>query len=633
MIDDEDNPSDPAAYWTLQLELAQNQQKEWLKVGKEVVKRYKSESVAVLKRSNTKKFNILYSNTQVIHASLYGKAAKPDVRRRFGDQDVTARSAAEIIERSLIYCAETYDVDKPIDAGLRDYLLPGRGVIRVEYEPEIKQRAKIDPMTAQPMMGEDNLPVQEDFIAAQKLFEKYVFWQDYLQGPARAWGDVPWIAFRHTMGRSELKENKFEDATNIPLNWQPDIENRKDVPESLKKAEVWEIWVKDSRKRLWIVKGFAKVCRTDEDPYGLEGFWPMPEPLLSYSSTDSLLPSPIFESYRDQADDLDEITGRISRLTKALRRRGVYDQSVKELKRLANAGDNEFIPVENYQALATRGGLEAAFQTEDISVISKVLIELYKQRDMLVQAIYEITGIADIMRGASDPNETLGAQQLKAQFGGTRLKKQQRGVQKWIRDLYKIKAEIIAEHFEPNVLQEMTGTEVTPEVMQLLRSDKLRSYRIDIETDSTILEDAENEKKSRVELVTALTAFVEKWGPVVAQEPAMIPLCFELMQFALGGFKTGKGVEDAIEEAKNQLIQAAQQKAMQPPQPTPEQAKMEVEKAKLQGGLQQQNLEMQHSREIHQMDMQEKGADVLVSQAKAQDAQQTAMMQPQGTIQ
>jgi hypothetical protein len=52
--------------------------------------------------------------------------------------DPTARSAAEIVERALIYCAETYDVDKPIEAAVLDYLIPGRACIRVEYEPVIK---------------------------------------------------------------------------------------------------------------------------------------------------------------------------------------------------------------------------------------------------------------------------------------------------------------------------------------------------------------------------------------------------------------------------------------------------------------------------------------------------------------
>jgi hypothetical protein len=44
-----------------------------------------------------------------------------------------------------------------------------------------------------------------------------------------------------------------------------------------------------------------------------------PEPLVSYVGTDSYVPTPEFEAYSDQADDLDEITARISRLTKALR--------------------------------------------------------------------------------------------------------------------------------------------------------------------------------------------------------------------------------------------------------------------------------------------------------------------------
>ena len=177
---------------------------------------------------------------------------------------------------------------------------------------------------------------------------------------------------------------------------------------------------------------------------------------------------------------------------------------MKELKRLATAGDNQFIPVENWQALSSKGGLQAAFQTEDISGIAAVLRELYQQRDMLVQGIYELTGIADIMRGATDPAETFGAQRLKAQFGSTRIRRRQRAVQKWIRDLYKLKAEIIAEHFEPQKLTEITGIAVSPEIVELLRSDKLRGYRIDIETNSTVFEDEAALKEQTVEVMTAV---------------------------------------------------------------------------------------------------------------------------------
>jgi hypothetical protein len=373
------------------------------------------------------------------------------------------------------------------------------------------------------------------------------------------------------------------------------------------------------------VDGFEEPCRIDDDPYGLEQFFPLPEPPAYYCSTDSIIPEPEFHVYQDQADDLDEIIARISRLTKALKRRGVYDQSIKELSRLANAADNQFIAVENYQALATKGGLAAAFQTEDISIIAGVLVQLYQQRDSLVQSIWEIIGIADIMRGQSKASETLGAQQLKAQFGSQRLQRRQRTVQRWVRDLLKIKSEIIAEHFEPAVLEQITGEKLTPvpspqapppprptgnpqqdqmaaqqyqqaqaqyqqavqqwqqdeankkQIIQILRTDKLRAYRIDVETDSTVFEDAEAEKQTRSALIGAVSQFITAWGPIVQQSPPLAPVAFELLKFGLGAFKSTRAIEDAIEQAAGVLEQKAQQQEAAGPPPSPEMIKAQAE--------------------------------------------------------
>lgn len=593
-----------AIFWQMQIAMAEADQRDFVDCGSKVVSRYKSERKSASQRGAGRKFNILYSNTEVLRSALYGRAAKPDVRRRFSDQDPVGRQAAEVVERGLIYCADSYDVDSVIDAAVQDYLLPGRGVIRVDYDPVLTEQPVIDPLTAMPTEQ------TEEVITQQKLYLSYVFWKDYLQSPARNEDGVWWRAFRHTFTREELEENKFVDAEMLPMNWEPNMDSKDDrkAPDSLKKAEVWEIWDKSKRQRVWIMKGYPKALRVDDDPLGLEEFFPCAPPLLGYTTNDTQIPEPEFHAYQDQADDLDEITARISRLTKAMKRRGVYDQSVKELKRLANANDNEFIPVENYQKLSEKGGLTAAFQTEDISIIAKVLLELYKQRDMLVQTIYEVTGISDIVRGATDANETLGAQELKAQFGSQRMKRRQRAVQRWIRDTYKLKAEIIAEHFQPDVLSEMTGVQVTPEVIELLRSDKLRSYRIDIETDSTIFEDAQQEQKQRTELLTAITMFMEKWGPIVAAQPELLDLAFELLAFAVRGFKAGRSMEEKIEETKQKLIEkaqaAAQAAAQQPPPPDPEAEKLKAE--------------MEMEREKHGMDMQGKQVDLQVKQVGAQ---------------
>ena len=47
---------------------------------------------------------------------------------------------------------------------------------------------------------------------------------------------------------------------------------------------------------------------------------------------------------------------------------------------------------------------------------------LYQQREQIKAVIYELTGLSDIARGASKASETLGAQQLKSQWGSIRLK-------------------------------------------------------------------------------------------------------------------------------------------------------------------------------------------------------------------
>jgi hypothetical protein len=576
-----DEPADDhSKYWCEQLDLAKKDHKDWQDAGDAVVKRYKRGK----ERGGQKKLNILYSNTEHLRAALYGRSAKPDVRRRFGAEDKVAQIAGEVIEKGLIYCNDTYDNDRQIELGLLDYLLPGRGVVRVEYEPVIR----------------------EGQIVEQKLCDKFVYWKDFLCMPARTWGDIQkngWIAFRHTMSRPELIDNFGDDiGSEVPLNWVPDVADRTNKPETdeLLKAEVWEIWDIVSKKRYWIVEGYTQTLRVDDDPYLLMDFYPLPEPPSYYFTTDTIIPEPEFHVYADQADDLDEITNRISRLTKALKRRGVYNSSIKELQRLAGAGDNVFIPVENYGALAAGGGLEKAFETEDISLIATVLLNLYQYRDLLIQAIWELIGIADIMRGASQASETLGAQELKAQFGSQRLKKRQRSIQQWVAGLLKIKAEILAEHFEPQILQEMTGVMLVPPpppppppltgnpqqdemakqqfaqavqqhqqitqeiqgVMELLRSDKLRSYRIDVETDSTVFEDAEAEKASRGKMIEAVTMFTQAWGPMVAAAPELGPVAFEFLKFGVGAFKGTRAIDDAIEQAAGAF-------ASKPPQEDP----------------------------------------------------------------
>lgn len=626
-----------AAQWSREIESAIKEQKPFLEAGRDVVKTYKAgERDAKLARAS-KKFNILYSNTEVLRSALYGRDAKPDVRRRFPDPAPVAREAATIIERALVYCQESYGSGEQIESALLDYLLPGRGVVRIEYEPVIGSRPMIAPQ-GMPVLDENGESAQEEFIADQKLMERYVFWEDFIHPAVRSWDKLDWIGFRHTFSRRELEDEIFAkapatsqvegDAASVPLNWSPDPGDTK-IGDDQKKAEVWEIWDKVERRRLWAVRGHSVMLRIDEDPYGLEGFFPMPKPLASYATNDTFIPEPEYNAYRDQAADLNEITGRISRLTRALKRRGVYDQTITALKRLATTGDNDFIPVPDYAAFASKGGLQAAFQSEDLSPIIVVLAELHRDKALLIQSIYELTGIADIMRGSSDPRETLGAQQIKSQFGSLRLKRRQRAVQAWIRDMLRIKAEIIAEHYEPQVLTEMTGLQVSPQIIQLLRSEKLRGYQINVETDSTVLEDAQTEQRDRIEVLTAVGGFLQQAVPAIERFPQAGPLMLNLLGFGVRSFKAGRELEDDIEELRKLIPQIQQQQAGQGGDQAKQQgdaAKAAMQAQAAQGKLAIDARRLQLDEGKARADIALKAQEIDIKRSEAAAAQQQALM-------
>lgn len=646
MIDDDDDDkaeqgdavkAESSQAWQNQLEAAEKDHKEWWDRADKCEKRYRAERLSTQK-ARQRRFNIFYANVETLRSTLYARVAKPDVRARFTQtRDPLSRTVSDMMERTLAYCADNTEHDAAFRAGVHERLVPGRGVVRLVYEPETKRNE-----------------AGQEVIVDQKVNEEFVYHKDFLHNPARCWRDVWWVAFRTKMTREDMEAAGFADAERVPLNWCPEPYTNKapeDVPEDLRRAEVWEIWNKTKRQRLFVVKGWPTLLRVDDDPYGLSGFWPMAEPIQAVTGNETYIPTPDLELYIDQAEELDVITDRIANLTAALKRRGVYDASVKELRRLAKAGDNEFIPSENFGSLAANGGLKAAFQTEDLSPFVAVLSGLYQDKDMLIQSIYEITGISDILRGASNPNETATAQSIKASAGSARVRTSQREVQRWIRDTLRIKAEIIAEHFEPMVLMEASGIklptkaevqqqamqamqqqamqgqqpQVPPDlanqvtiddVMGVLRSDKLRSYRIDIETDSTVLEDAESEKQSRTELLTAMSGFLQQWAPMAQMGgPPMVKLGFELLGFGVRGFKSGRQVEEALDEARDEIMQQASQP---PPEPQPDPA-LEVEKIKAQ------------ATEIKaKADVQKAQIGAVVAEAKGrQDLAKMAAMGPQ----
>jgi hypothetical protein len=166
--------------------------------------------------------------------------------------------------------------------------------------------------------------------------------------------------------------------------------------------------------------------------------------------------------------ELDTITSRIEKLTRALKVAGVYAGSEKAvLQQLVDdSSDNKLIPVEDWAGFAgDKGGLNGLIQWLPVEQIARVLVQLYDARERLVRIIYQTTGIADILRGETNPTETLGAQQLKTQFATRRITKAQKDVARFARDLLRLRGAVMARHFSPSTLALMSGL---PEPMPAL---------------------------------------------------------------------------------------------------------------------------------------------------------------------
>ncbi|MCG8435490.1 MAG: hypothetical protein MJA83_15825 [Gammaproteobacteria bacterium] len=605
-----------AKEWQTELKLSLKHEDDWRKRGREVNKRYRLED------RKDQNFNILWANTETLKPVLFSQTPKPDIRRRWKEEDKLARDIAVALERGMEYTLESYDFEEVAERVIHDYLLPGRAIARVRWIPKFKtfrpkQRLEIvfqrdennqvilendEPIQ---MLLDPNGEIVEDaekdeegfFIFGdeekEKVFEEvkceYVHWEDYAQSRAKIWTDVTWVAFRTFMDVDELKESFPKKWRDIPLEHKETTEEKVEE-EFLKRGEIWEIWDKDTRKVYVIAKGLDDFLKKIDDPYNLQGFFPIPEPLYSVKSNDTLIPIPEFTLYQDQANELDEITLRINKLVEALRVRGIYAGSEKSVVNgLFDADENELIPVEDFTAITEKGGLSRIIEWVPIEAIGKTLAHLFAKRNELLDTIFQITGLSDIFRGASDPRETRGAQEIKQQSASRRLLPRQRQVQRFFRDIIRLKTEIMAEKFDLDTISLISGIPLPPQAEQVLRDDDIRSFRIDIETDSTVAADVNQDKQDVLEFIGAISQMSSLFQ--LAKSNTDRQIIKEILLWGLRRYKAGRRVEDLLESIGEQPDQ---------PQPDPATIKAQSDAQIAQAEQQRKAQETQTKLELQQ---------------------------------
>jgi len=574
--DFQNTPMGLAQRWQTEIDASQQEMLKFHQDANRITQRYLDKRDAYGKDES--RVNLFWSTMQVLLSMLYARPPKADVARSFQDyEDDVARVSSTIMQRLLnrSFDDNTSAWDAAVRQGIEDWLVVGMGQIWLRYE--VKTEPYVIDAIIDPMTGMELEPAQEgERIVEEDAPCDYVYWEDFFYSPARVWPEVRWVARRVYMTKDQLVARFGEEiARSVPLAASNKTKNYNDQApkhDPWKKAEVFEIWCKETRKVYWYAKGAATILDVKDDPLRLDNFFPCPKPVAANVTSSNFAPRADYIFAQDQFQELDEINTRITWLTRAAKVVGVYDKAAEGIQRVFQQGaENQLIPVDNWAMFAERGGIKGQVDWIPIDQVVNAIDHLRLYRQDKVMQIYEVLGVSDVMRGSSKASETATAQQIKAQFGSTRVQLKQFYIADWISQALRIKAEIIAKHWQPETIIRRSNIERTPDAplamqaVALIKDEEMAEYRINIEADSMAALDWAAERDAAVQFMQGLGAFISQVAPMAQQMPAAAPVLLSLLQWSVSKFRVSTQIESVLDQA----ILSLKQQGMQPPGPSP----------------------------------------------------------------
>lgn len=548
------------------------------------------------------RFNSLWSTNNITEPSIYSQRPKPIVKRRFNDKDDIGRVASEILERDIAYTIDSDCFDETMKSLRKDFSLLARAVPWVRYVATGASGKQLQ------VNGEEDFDDNDD-LAYEEVYVDYVHRKDFGHTVARKWSDVTAVWRKVYLTRKQLKERFGEKGAKVKLDYVPEEvkahygSDQDQEFEHMKKAVVYEVWDKSEKQTVWLCRSSAKAEPLDVQPdvLGLKSFFPCPRPAYGTLDNDSLIPLPDYSMTQDVSQVLDMLLGRITAISESIKNVGAFAGENEELLKILQSPDNTMVSVKEFHGVLQQGGWDALIWLFPVERLIPAL-ETSKNLFSFFQAIdYEVSGNSDILRGASDPNETYGAQRIKSTFASRRLKEKQDEFSRMVRDVLAMIGEVIAEKFEPTTIGLMAGVDqMGPDeqqsagmALQVFRDEKSRNFRIDIETDSTIAIDEGAEKEEVAELTKVLGDFFQRAIPLAKDVPALGPVIVEYLMFVIRRFKAGRSLEDTLEQALGQALAQAQGGQQAPdPKMMAEQAKIQMEEQKMQLEMQKASAEL-----------------------------------------
>jgi hypothetical protein len=626
-------------YWNDELDNSLEKSKDYFKRAEIAKCIYQGKTYAMEDAQGTNKkrkpvYNILYSNIETLKPLIFSRLPNPQVRKRNLEKNNVNKLISILLERNIKRILEEADGQRIIEQARDDFLIAKRGVIKVLYEQEILETEEqietpiVDEATGE-MTGLDVQTIVNEEPGEKKISLEYVNYEDIIFSCAGKWEKVDWVAFRHYFTKEELRKRFGRKGNLINLDDALDRNSIKDESEDkdgvFKKAEVWEIWDKKDKKVCFWSKGYDKgLIKEIDDNYNLINFFNIPRPLGIESGVDNVNePIPDYYYYEEQAKELDRISNRILAILPYVSVGGGFNSALKQ-----DTATNFMQSIEQYVPvdLPLDADIRTMIYERDIVKLTSVLQVLYEERQQTIRAIQEITGISDIVRGQTVAAETATAQELKGNFAVSRLQPSQKEVEFFCRDLIRIVAELLSEKFDivelakaaqikvfdmdaltkqftdeleqqglpqqefmqalmiklkpyQNEIKSGQATTINnlKEAQKIMKSDKLRGWAIEVETDSTIKVDQNAEKEAVVEFANAIATVSQQFLPLVEAGVFSKEAFKSLLSYIMRRFEGSEEVEELLDDEDTQQENPAEQMQQQAIQQEMERENKKVE--------------------------------------------------------
>lgn len=478
-------------------------------------------------------YNIFWSGIETQKPFIYFK--RPDIYVERVNKVATKAEqlACKILERALNWNLGAFDFDSQAKYARNDYLISGCGVLFEAYNPVFQSIS---------------LPTGEEIEVIEKEMVLTHYWD-----PASllidtdhtgVWEDVTWIARKMLLTPEQIRA-QFGAQKAERIVYPVSSGDEKQVP-------VFEIWDKSSKAVYWLSPLLTDMfLKVTPDPYHLSGFFPCPKPLFATLTNDTLIPVPDYAMIRRMIDELNGIIERMRLTMQAIKVSGVYDGAFHRLADIFEK-DVTLVSLPDFDRLKACGGIRGVIDFIPIEQYVAALEQLARRRDDVVQRIFEITGVSDIMRGNSNANDTATAVVRKTNFGTLRNQDRQNDMQRFITDLYRIKAEIICERYSAQTLasfinaEENYAQEVVMGAIQILKQEKLRGMFLHVESNNVV--NHEQQSAQILQGVQTITRLIAAAMPLVSQQPLLLPLYRQMISAVVSSMPRAQTFESVIDQ-------------------------------------------------------------------------------------